>query len=332
MLRRSLACLLSASLLLAACGDDDDADDGASAPTPTPTSGADVLTCADASDDLDAIEVDYDPADETTAPVFTFDRPFSVEETSCRTLAEGDGEAAELGSFLTFHLVFVNGRDAREIDSSYGFQPAQVPLEEALLPGVLKALIGVRPGTVRLVAIAPDDAFAGQGDDEASGVREDDTLLFFVHVLDVTTPLQRAEGEPVEPPEGLPLVELDEDGAPTIRVPEGEPPAELVVQPLIRGEGPEVQVGDTISAHYTGVVWDGGQQFDSSWGRGSPSPFEVGTGRVIAGWDEGLVGQPVGSQVLLVIPADKAYGPEGRPPTIPGGATLVFVVDILAIL
>jgi len=103
------------------------------------------------------------------------------------------------------------------------------------------------------------------------------------------------------------------------------------VQPLIKGTGPVVQSGQTISAQYTGVVWDTGKQFDSSWDRGQPTPFVIGKGQVIAGWDEGLVGQTVGSQVLLIVPPDKGYGASGQSSAgIKGTDTLVFVVDILA--
>ena len=125
-------------------------------------------------------------------------------------------------------------------------------------------------------------------------------------------------------------MELGEDGSTTITVPEGEPPTELVVQPLIEGDGPEVEAGQTIVAHYTGIIWDSGEQFDSSWDRGEPASFPIGVGGVIAGWDEGLVGQPIGSQVLLVIPPEQGYGEAGNPDAgIEGTDTLVFVVDIL---
>ena len=78
------------------------------------------------------------------------------------------------------------------------------------------------------------------------------------------------------------------------------------------------------------MIWDSGKTFDSSWARGTPAEFVIGTGNVIAGWDEGLVGQTVGSQVLLVIPPDKGYGSAGQADVgIKGTDTLVFVVDIL---
>ena len=104
----------------------------------------------------------------------------------------------------------------------------------------------------------------------------------------------------------------------------------LVSQALIKGTGPVVAAGQTITVHYTGVIWGSGKQFDSSWDRGSPVNFVIGKSQVIPGWDEGLVGQTVGSQVLLVVPPDKGYGTAGQSSAgISGTDTLVFVVDIL---
>jgi peptidylprolyl isomerase len=74
-------------------------------------------------------------------------------------------------------------------------------------------------------------------------------------------------------------------------------------------------------------LWDGAP-LESSWESGKPYSFRVGADEAIDGWDEGVVGQPVGSRILLVVPPDKGYGDEGYGP-IPGGSTLVFAMDIL---
>jgi peptidylprolyl isomerase len=316
LLRRTLLLLLAPLLVLAACGDDDPA---AERTDEQPTDPADESA-------LDDVAVEAGP--EGAAPTLTFDQPFAVSTTVRRVLEPGTGEAAADGSTVVFDFVFVNGRDGSEVSSSYGIEPATVALDGNLLDGVRIGLTGAQAGEQSLVAIAPVDGFAGQGDDEETGVREDDTLLLFLDVLEVRTPLQRAEGDAVEPAAGLPTVALDDTGKPTITVPAGEPPTELVVQPLIEGDGAVVEAGQDLTVHYTGVLWDGGEQFDSSWDRGSPATFPIGTGGVIEGWDEGLVGRTIGSQVLLVIPPEKAYKEAGQG-SIPGGATLVFVVDIL---
>jgi peptidylprolyl isomerase len=148
-------------------------------------------------------------------------------------------------------------------------------------------------------------------------------------VKSAKTVLKRAAGTAVAPKAGLPTVKLSASGKPTITVPAAKAPSTLVVQPLLVGTGEKVGKGQDITVNYTGVVWPGGTQFDSSWDTGRAATFRIGAGQVIAGWDEGLVGQPIGSQILLVIPPDKGYGAEGSPPKIKGTDTLVFVVDIL---
>jgi peptidylprolyl isomerase len=104
----------------------------------------------------------------------------------------------------------------------------------------------------------------------------------------------------------------------------------LVVQPLVVGTGPVVEAGQTVVVHYTGIVFGTGKQFDSSWDRGQAAEFVIGKSQVIAGWDKGIVGQTVGSQLLLVIPPADGYGTSGNSSAgISGTDTLVFVVDIL---
>jgi peptidylprolyl isomerase len=102
----------------------------------------------------------------------------------------------------------------------------------------------------------------------------------------------------------------------------------LTATQLIKGTGPAVAKGQTIAVNYTGVTYKTGKKFDSSWQRGQPFTTQIGVGSVIPGWDQGLVGVPVGSRVQLDIPAALAYGdkPQGGAPA----GDLRFVVDILA--
>ncbi|EQC41509.1 FK506-binding protein 2 [Saprolegnia diclina VS20] len=89
--------------------------------------------------------------------------------------------------------------------------------------------------------------------------------------------------------------------------------------------------GDHLSMHYTGTLRKDGSKFDSSRDRNQPFEFTLGSGQVIKGWDQGLVGMCVGEKRRLTIPSGMGYGDHGSPPTIPGKATLVFDVELLAI-
>ncbi|KAK9057454.1 hypothetical protein SSX86_022289 [Deinandra increscens subsp. villosa] len=94
----------------------------------------------------------------------------------------------------------------------------------------------------------------------------------------------------------------------------------------------EVQAhkGDKIKVHYRGKLTDG-TVFDSSFERGIPFEFELGGGQVIKGWDQGLLGMCVGEKRKLKIPAKMGYGERGSPPKIPGGATLIFDTELIAV-
>lgn len=128
----------------------------------------------------------------------------------------------------------------------------------------------------------------------------------------------------------LPTVSGGFGEQPTVEVPAVAPPGELVTQVLEEGDGDVVEKGDLLVANYAGHLWDTEKVFDSSFDQGEPAGFPIGVGGVIPGWDEALVGKNVGSRVLLVIPPDKGYGDQGSGDgSIPGGATLVFVVDLV---
>ncbi|WP_159810149.1 FKBP-type peptidyl-prolyl cis-trans isomerase [Cellulomonas citrea] len=116
---------------------------------------------------------------------------------------------------------------------------------------------------------------------------------------------------------------------PNLTFPDSTAPAELEVLVLSRGDGDLVEAGQEIEVHYLGQTW-GGRVFDNSYDRGSTITFPIGQGAVISGWDDGLVGQQIGSRVLLSIPPHLGYGDRGVPQAgIRGGDTLVFVVDIV---
>jgi peptidylprolyl isomerase len=118
---------------------------------------------------------------------------------------------------------------------------------------------------------------------------------------------------------------------PEIEFPEGTPPADLVVQDITVGDGPEAVPGHNVVVHYVGVAFSTGEEFDASWNRRAPFSFRLGGGQVIAGWDQGVAGMKVGGRRKLTIPPHMGYGNRGAGNVIKPGETLIFVVDLIGV-
>lgn len=337
--RLRLAALAAAPLLLlAGCSAEGGDGDAAS------QSDDAAVTSAAATGDIDELAVDA----EASTPEVTWngepfadgDLPFRVSSTQSTTVSEGDGDEITEGHEVQARYVAVNGTTGEQLLSTYDADET-VTLDltnENLFPAFLQELPGHKAGDSLLLAIPAADAFGAAGSPQL-GVGAEDTLVFYLEIVSSGEPLTQATGKTVEPEEGLPEVEADGTSPAQITIPEdAEEPTDLVAQVLVKGEGPKVQEGQTIKVHYTGVTFSDGEIFDESYQRGEPTTFPIGVGQVIPGWDEGLVGQTVGSRVLLVIPAEQAYGEapadDGGSTAAPpahelAGETLVFVVDIL---
>src|SRR5579863_8095555 len=120
---------------------------------------------------------------------------------------------------------------------------------------------------------------------------------------------------------------------PEVLVPSDQDPSyQLELEDITVGDGDEAVAGRIVEVHYVGVSWNTGQQFDASWDRGSTFKFGLGKGQVIAGWDQGVVGMRVGGRRRITIPPMLAYGKRGAGGVIGPDETLVFVVDLIAVL
>ncbi len=119
---------------------------------------------------------------------------------------------------------------------------------------------------------------------------------------------------------------------PEFDVPSGEtPPAQLVTEDLVVGDGAEAVPGNFVEVHYVGKSWSTGAEFDSSWDRGQTFEFGLGQGRVIQGWEQGVAGMKVGGRRKLIIPPELGYGAQGAGGAIGPNETLVFVVDLIGV-
>jgi peptidylprolyl isomerase len=311
-----VALLLLPVLLLAGCGDDSGAE-----PTSGTSSQGEVT-------DLQDVEVTGGFGEK---PTVDLGGRFTAEQTSSRLLVTGEGAPTEAGQAVRIDYSIVDGDSGEELSSSFGQDPQYLLLDPAaVIQPFVDGLTGVPAGSRVLLAVPPQPA-PTPTDATASPSPTETPQQTLVFVIDVQKAFPgRAVGTPVAPPPGLPAVTLAEKGQPSVALPGTEAPAELLVQPLITGAGPAVAPGQTVTAMYSGLKWADGAQFDTTWQELIPRDFPIGVGGVIPAWDIALVGQPIGSQVLIVVPPAQGYGEQGNPNAgITGTDTLVFVVDIL---
>ncbi len=118
---------------------------------------------------------------------------------------------------------------------------------------------------------------------------------------------------------------------PSVEIPEGAAPTDLVCEDLEVGTGPKAVAGKRVAVHYVGVAWSDGVEFDSSFGRGDPLVFQLGAGQVISGWDSGIAGMAVGGRRRITIPPHLGYGARGAGGVIKPNETLVFVCDLVGV-
>ena len=279
--------------------------------------------CGSDSSGLDSVDVGS-----SKNPSVKVKEGFTASATDTRVVAEGKGEAVKDGDVVKINYVAVNGRTGKQFDNSFKAEsPMTVTLKEgAILPGFVKGLTGQKIGSRVLVAIPPKDGF-GQAQDQL-GIKADDTMVFlFDLVSKVPT---KATGEEPELPQASPRI-VEKDGQPTgVETTKDTPkdPKKAAAYVAIKGDGEKVGKDASITAHYVGQVYPDGKVFDESWPKGSPASFQLSG--LVKCWQDLIPGQTLGSRVVLVCPADTAYGdspPEGG--TIKKGDTLTFVIDLL---
>lgn len=283
---------------------------------------ANAVPCTPSGEASDAVNITGDSGAE---PTVEFTAPLTAEATQRTVVEEGAGAAVTLGDSVQVSYSVYNATSGEQLDA-YGYDengPAAITVStETTIPGVVNALNCSTEGSRVVAVIPPADAWGDTGQSEL-GVAPTDSLIFVLDVGTVSPTRANGVDQPVE--EGYPTVALADNGAPTVTIPDTEPPTDLKVAVLKKGDGAVVAEGNDVTVQYQGVLWATGEVFDQSWGRGI-STFNT-TG-VIQGFGQGMVGQTVGSQVLIVIPPALGYGDAGTQ-GISGTDTLVFVVDIL---
>ncbi|WP_051681551.1 FKBP-type peptidyl-prolyl cis-trans isomerase [Cellulomonas sp. HZM] len=264
--------------------------------------------CSGADEAPPDITVSGDPG---AAPTVTYITPLDLSSTYRATVWPGTGPELVDDKPILLDYWIEDGTDGSLVRESYSTSPVTRTLTKADLGTDLYETLRGQDVGARLVQATPG---TGTGTSAHPNVT----------VVDVLP--TRAQGQKAPSArDDLPAVKLSSQGAPTITATGGKAPTELITQPLIRGTGTQVSASDTVTVQYTGFSWKTGEAFDSTWEQGIPVSFSL---QDVPTWSEALVDQPVGSQVMVVVP-----------PTYPLGATqskalkdqtVVFVIDILA--
>jgi len=331
--RRSVLLAVPALMLTAAgCGDSDKKSDSASSPSPSGASSATPSATQKPT-------IVSGPVPAITAGTKFNEKPTVAKGTvtpskdlAVKTVIQGDGPVIAAGDYIQVNYLGQIWDTAKVFDTSFGRAPyTNIIGEGKVIPGWDQGLVGQKVHSRVELAIPPSLGYGSSGNAQA-GIKGTDTLVFVVDVLNRYNSKSSATGKAVPQTDAkLPKVGTNTDGkAPSVDVPKGvEAPTKLVSAYVLEGDGAEVKPTDTLLLQYKGVLWDGGKEFDSSYKSGQLAAFPLA--QLIKGWQQGLAGKKVGSRVMLVTPPDLAYGSQAQG-SIPANSTLVFTLDILAVL
>ncbi|UYM05051.1 FKBP-type peptidyl-prolyl cis-trans isomerase [Solicola gregarius] len=258
-------------------------------------------------------------------PTIDFKTPLFVDKTQSKVISKGDGDTVKAGDTVKVDYLGVNGRTGKEFDTSWKkgkSTPVDFPLTEGqLIPGFIQGLVGQKLGSRVAIAIPRDDAY-GAGGNAQAGIEGTDTLVFVVDLQ-----------KPPEQPKATGTINdvkvTGKAGAkPKVTFKKPFYVAKTESKVLSQGSGTPLKAGDTVKVNYVGINGRSGKEFDGNYG-GDPAEFTLTADKLIPGFIKGLIGQKPGSRVLITIPRDDGYGPNGNTQAgIEGTDTLVFVLDI----
>lgn len=331
-MRRLLVVVSALGLLLAGCGGGDDKPEvnisvnkpGQAGPFQFPT----VSSSAPGTD---------------TKIVSSTEPPTASE---LKVLTEGKGKAIKAGDVIAAdyrgQVWESSGAELPPFVNTFESGVLWVGSIDSVIPAWKKKMPGVKVGSRVLLIATPDDAF-GLNPPDGQPILPNDTLMFVIDVLDAYPRDTGPSGTKVTPSSNATLPKVVGTENPKITIPDGDPPKDLINELLVRGKGEKVPDKAWLAVQYTAVVWRTGKTFDSTWerkdgalplstrmaSRGTPLNDKP-SGGVIEGLLKGLVGQTVGSRVLLVVPPSLGYGEAGLADKgVLATDTIVFVIDIL---
>lgn len=272
--------------------------------------------------------------EDNPTPVAVFPTPILTSGTERSVIRSGQGIPATEGSAVDFHVAAYLGSGGQFLTASsfIADEPVRRVVSQSSEDYFAKNLSCARGGERIVFTDTVSAVFGPIPEDEI--VQNDSTVVVVVDVLATFPPL--ADGFPTGLQAGAPAVVQHPLGYHGISLPMGPPPTTLQVHTLKQGKGPVLADGDSVVAHYTAMVWETKQVFSTSFEQQIPltvdlqdGSVEGAEGGIINGLFEGLVGQTIGSQVVIVVPPDRGYPAGAAPAGVPDGSTLVYVFDIL---
>lgn len=317
LLRRltPVALIATSALLLASCGDDGKEKSGSDEPSDT-TSSASVDGCGDfdSGNVSEAVKVSGEFGTTQTAE---FSAPLKASGIQRTVLDEGDGESTTAGQDVEALITLYLGKDGKAL----GSESVSLEVGDAAMIEAFTAGIDCVPFGSRVVVTAPAKDMYGEQGNPNLGISAEDTLVIVTDVIGLKEQLVPAawKGNAAK-------VSFDAQGKPTLKLPKGKPAKDLLLKVLRPGDGAVVAEGDSVTLDYQGTSWDTGEIFDQSYGK---QPATFATDQVVEGFGAALIGQKVGTRLVVTIPPKYAYGEEGAGSEL-SGQTLVFVIEIKA--
>jgi hypothetical protein len=284
-----------------------------------------------------AITVSGDVGEE---PRVDFPTPLVAKSGEISFVAQSDGDEPRgekifPGQSVTYVATQYNA-ETGEVAASSGYEAENeitsiIGQELGTGGDLLASLLACSTVGDRVVVATDVQSIYGESYDPETVQNGDQTVVFVFDVL--ASYLGKANGWDQLPQAGFPSVVLAPNGRPGVTVPGEDAPKDLRIATLKAGTGATVEDDDQVVLHYTGVVWETGEVFDSSWASETGSPVTFSPAQVVAGFADAIVDAKVGSQVIAIIPPGAEFGyPEGSaPPAVGEGNTMIFVIDILGI-
>lgn len=317
LLRRftPVALIAASALLLASCGDDGKEKSSSDDPTDTATS-ASADGCGDfgSGDVSDGVKVTGEFGATQTAE---FSTPLEASDIERTVLDEGDGEDTTAGQTVDALITLYLGKDGKAL----GSESVSLKVGDSSMIQAFTAGIDCVPLGSRVVVTAPAKDMYGEQGNPNLGIGADDSLVIVTDVIGLKEQLVPAAWKA-----DAAKVSFDDQGKPTLKLPKGKPAKDLLLKVLRPGDGAVVAAGDSVTLDYQGTSWDTGKIFDQSYGK---APATFATDQVVEGFGAALVGQKVGTRLVVTIPPKYAYGEEGAGSEL-SGQTLVFVIEIKA--